>query len=306
MYLYEILLIITAALWGLSFPAAKYIGTDVDSVSFLAIRFTIAAFLLLFAFRKHMKSVCLKMALPSVGVGALLAFHSYIQLEGLRYTSSGNSAFITSTNIIFVPVFAFLLFRKKPDKGFFLGLLAVVTGFLLISGIVTLSPLSLHITTVNYGDFLTLLCAILTALYFVLFNALTEKYSDIPVNVLHMFGAAGFMWVFWLFTPEKSIDLSNSLTVIWILYCAVFASAAGFMLLSKAQTNLSAAKVSVICSLESVFALLFAAVIPGRGGIVEPITPTAAIGGLLILLGVLKISVKPIYTHNQSLSEQEY
>lgn len=299
MYLYETLLIITAALWGLSFPAAKYIGTDVDSVSFLAIRFTIAAFLLFFAFRKHMKAVRLKMVLSSVGVGALLAFHSYIQLEGLRYTSSGNSAFITSTNVIFVPFFSFLLFRKKPDKGFFPGLLAVVTGFLLISGVVSLTPFSFHFTSVNYGDFLTLLCAILTALYFVLFNALTEKYNDIPVNVLHMFGAAIFMWCFWLFTPQKSVDLSDTVIVIWILYCAVFASAVGFMLLSKAQSKLSAAKVSVICSLESVFALLFAAFIPGRGGAVEPITLAAAAGGLLILLGVIKISVKHVHANIQ-------
>ena len=303
MYLYEILLIITAALWGLSFPAAKYIGTDVDSVSFLAIRFTIAAFLLFFAFRKHMKAIQLKMALSSVGVGALLAFHSYIQLEGLRYTSSGNSAFITSTNVIFVPFFAFLLFRKKPDKGFFLGLLAVVTGFLLISGVVSLAPFSFHFTSVNYGDFLTLLCAILTALYFVLFNALTEKYHDIPVNVLHMFGAAAFMWVFWLFTPEKSIDLSNTVTLLWILYCAVFASAVGFMLLSKAQSKLSAAKVSVICSLESVFAMVFAAFIPGQSGTVEPITLTAALGGILILLCIIKISVKRIHKNHQIISE---
>ena len=139
MYFYEILLVITAALWGLSFPAAKYIGADVDSVSFLAIRCTLAASLLLLAFHKQMKGISIKMAAGSVGVGALLAFHSFIQLEGLRYTSSGNSAFITSTNIIFVPLFAFLFYRKKPDKGFFAGLLAIVLGFLLISGGVTMA-----------------------------------------------------------------------------------------------------------------------------------------------------------------------
>lgn len=292
MYLYEFLLVLTAALWGLSFPAAKYIGNDVDSVSFLAIRLTIAAFLLMIIFRKSLKKITPKLAWPSIGTGALLAFHSYIQLEGLRYTSSGNSAFITSINIVFVPLFAFVFYRKKPDKGFFSGVLFVVAGFLLISGIVSLNPLAFHFTKINYGDFLTLLCAILTALYFTFFNALTEKYDETAVNVLHMLGAAVTMWCFWLFSPQKSIHLGSTLTVFWILYCAVFASAAGFWLLSKAQAKLSAAKVSVICSLESVFALVFAAVIPGRGGDTEPITLTAAAGGLLILLGVIKISAK--------------
>ena len=192
MYLYELLLVVTAALWGLSFPAAKYIGNDVDSLSFLAIRLTIAAALLLLIFRKSLKKVTSKMAWLSVGAGALLGFHSFIQLEGLRYTSSGSSAFITSTNIVFVPLFSLLFFKKKPDKGFFSEMLAVTVCFLL----------------------------------------------------------------------------------------------------SKAQAKLSAAKVSVICSLESVFAMLFAAVIPGRSGEIEPITLSAAVGGIFILLGVIKISVK--------------
>lgn len=225
-------------------------------------------------------------------VGALLAFHSFIQLEGLRYTSSGNSAFITSTNIIFVPCIAFLLFRRKPERGYYSGVLAVVCGFLLINGIVSIQPFTIRVTEMNYGDILTLLCAALTALYFVPFNALTERADDAAVNTFHMIGAAVASWGVWLFSPEKRMHFSDATTVFWVAYCALFASTIGFWLLSKVQTKLSAAKVSVICSLESVFALLFAAVIPGRDGCVEPITLSAAVGGILILAGVIKISIK--------------
>ena len=293
MYLYEFLLLITAALWGLSFPAAKYIGEDIDSISFLAIRLSIAAVLLVLIFCRRLKGLSFKMILSSVAVGALLAFHTFIQIEGLRYTSSGNSAFITSTNIIFVPLFAFLLFKKKTEKGFFPGLVAVVLGFLLISGIVSLKPFGFNFTGVNYGDLLTLLCAVLTAVYFVLYQSLAERYDELSVNVFHMCGAAAFMWVLSLFSTERHVDLSNTGTVLWLLYCAIFASALSFVFLSMAQAKLSAAKVSVICSLESVFAMLFAAVIPGRNGAVEPITLAAVVGGLLITLGVIKISVRP-------------
>ncbi len=292
MYFYEILLVITAALWGLSFPAAKYVGPDMDSVSFLAIRFSVAAVCLLLVFRKRLKGIKLKTALQSFAVGALLTFHSFIQLEGLRYTSSGNSAFITSTNIVFVPVIAFALFRRKPEKGYYSGLLAVVCGFLLISGIVSIRPFTINVTEMNYGDILTLLCAILTAVYYVLFHILTEREDETAVNTFHMVGAAVAAWGFWLLSPEKRMNFSDAATVFWVAYCAIFASTVGFLLLSKAQSRLSAAKVSVICSLESVFALLFAAVIPGRDGCIEPITLSAAIGGILILAGVLKITVK--------------
>lgn len=291
-YIYEIMLLLTAAFWGLTFPAGKYIGYDFDSVSYLAIRLTIAAIILLFIFRKDVRNISSKMAIKAFLIGSLLAIHSFIQLEGLRYTSSGNSAFITSVNVVFVPLFAFLFFRKKPQRGFASGIIVIIAGFLLISGIVLLKPLSFNLTELNYGDFLTLIVAVLTALYFVLLETVTDSNNEAAVNVVHMAGAAVTMWIFWLFYPEKTMNFVHIDTLMWILYCAVFGSAAAFYLLIKAQAKLSASKVAVICSLESVFALLFAAFIPGKNGLVEPITLTSALGGILILSGVIKISVK--------------
>lgn len=285
------MLLATAALWGLTFPIMKYIGSGVDSVTFLAVRFSLAALVLVFGCRKSIKNITKKMLVPSIAVGLLYAFHSFLQLEGLRYTSAANSAFITSTNVIFVPMFVFLFFKEKTDKRFILGLITIVTGFLLISGLVTVFPLGFHISALNIGDLLTLLCAVFTALYFVVFNRLSTKYDEVAVNLLHMIGAGAGMWVLWLFYPEKSMDFGDIYTVAGTVYCAVFGSAISFLLLAKAQAKVSAPKVAVFCSLESVFAAVFAALIPGRDGSVEPITMAVVIGGALILCGVIRVSV---------------
>lgn len=285
-YKYEMMLVTCAMFWGLAFPVMKFAGENVDSISFLAIRFTIATLVLVLAFWKKLKNIGKKMILPCVGVGLLMALHSFLQLEGLRYTSAANSGFITSTNVIFVPIFMYMMFRKKPTKNIVIGLITVVIGFVFISGVVTLSPFSFNLTSFNYGDLLTLLCAIFTALYMIVFNRCAVKYDEVLVNILHMAGAAVGMWLIWIFYPMKVMDFSAMSTVMGTLYCGIFASAVAFWLLAKAQAKLEASKVAVISSSEPIFATLFAAIIWG-----DPITLTAAVGGAFILYGVVKSSI---------------
>ena len=291
-YKYELMLFLTAMMWGLTFPASKYIGGDFDSVSYLTIRISIASVILILIFRKNLKNVTLNMGVLSFLAGVLLSVHSFILIEGLRYTSSGNSAFITSVNVVFVPILSFLFLKKKTEKGFMPCLISVVFGFLIISGILSLFPFRFNITSLNYGDLLTLIVAVLTAVYFMFMGMITEKYDAVSVNVIHMVGAAITMCAFWFFYPDKQINFGNTDTIIWIIYCAVFGTALAYYFLTKAQAKVSASKVSLICSLESVFAILFSAVIPGKDGNVEAITMNALVGGALILFGVIKVSIK--------------
>ena len=98
-YRYELMLLVTAAIWGLTFPVMKYIGHDIDAVTFLAVRFTLAAFVLLFMCRKQLQKISQGMLVSSALIGFLYAFHSFLQTEGLRYTTPANSSFITSTSV---------------------------------------------------------------------------------------------------------------------------------------------------------------------------------------------------------------
>lgn len=280
---YKLMLVGCAAFWGLAFPVMRMIGESIDSLSFLAVRFTLATLLLVLIFLPKLKEIKPSMLLPCFGVGHLMALHSFLQVEGLHYTSSANSSFITSTNVIFVPIFMYLFFRQKPTKNIIIGLISIVIGFFFISGMVSLSPFGIQKFTFNFGDFLTLLCAIFTALYMIVFNKLAVKYDESLVNLLHMGGAAVGMWVLCLIKGSISIDITDSSAVVGILYCGMFASALGFWLLSKAQAKLDASTVAVLCSLEPIFATVFAALIWR-----EPITVVTALGGAFILYGVIK------------------
>ena len=291
-YKYEGLLIIAAALWGLTFPATKFIGADIDSMGLLSIRCTLSALTMIFLYGYKLKEIKWKMIIPAFLVVMLSVVGTYFQVEGIKYTSSGNAGFIAAMNIIFVPFFAFLLYKKKPQKIFYLGLIAIMAGFLFVSGIISLSPFGINFTSVKYGDLLVLIYAAMVGLYFVFFNKLALKYDETLVNTVMAISGAIGAWILWLVLPGKSMNFANTGTLLWVIYCGVFGTGVANLLVAKAQAKLDASKVSVLCSLQSVFAMLFAAIIPGRDGNIEPVTLTAVIGGVLILSGIVIISKK--------------
>ena len=303
-YKYEALCLSSALLWALAFPVMKFVGSGVDTVTFLALRFLIAAVVLCIAVRRKLKTITPKLLLAAGGVGLIFALHSFLQVEGLRYTSAANGGFITSLNVVFVPFFAYFFTKKKPTKNVVIGLIAAVLGFLLISGMVTVAPFGFHLTRLNKGDFLVFLCAVFTALYMITFNMVAQKYDETLVNFIHMAGAAIGLGIVWFFYPVKSMDFSAPFTIPGLLYCAVGASAMGHLFMAMAQAKLDSTKVAIICALECVFAAIFAAIItafiPYPDGTRDVLNLTTIIGGGLVFFGVIEASVEKKEKQNVS------
>ena len=286
---YEMMAIGSAVLWGLAFPVTKFVGGAVDSVSFLMLKFLIASiFAIVFSFKRLKEIRDPKMVLSCLFLGMIFATHSFFQVEGLRYTSAANSGFITSMNVLFVPFLMYLFFRQKPTKNIVIGLIAIVIGFLFISGIVSVNPFSFNLTRLNYGDFLTLICAIFTAVYMVVFNTLSVKYDEVAVNTLHFIAAFLSMFVVWCFYPGRTMELGSAPVFLSVLYCGAFAAGVAHLLLAKANTKVEASKVAILSGLEPVFATVFALFIPDMDGNFGTITLSVAIGGALILYGAIK------------------
>lgn len=289
---YEMMAIGSAALWGLAFPVTKFAGGAVDSVSFLMLKFLIASiFAALLSIKQLKKIKDPKMVLSCLLLGMIFATHSFFQVEGLRYTSAANSGFITSMNVLFVPFLVYIFFRKKPTKNIVIGLVAIVIGFLFISGIISVHPFSFNLTRLNYGDFLTLICAIFTAVYMVVFNTLSVKYDEVAVNTLHFIAAFLSMFAVWCFYPGKTMELGSAPVLLSVLYCGAFAGGVAHLLLAKANTKVEASKVAILSGLEPVFATVFALFIPDMDGNFGTITFSVAIGGALILYGAIKSSL---------------
>ena len=300
---YEFLALSCAVMWGLQFPLVSFSNTALDPVAILLLRFSIASLVLFVINFKRLKTVDFKMVLHCIALGVIAAVYNYFMVEGIKYTTSANSSFITSTNVIFVPIFCYLFFREKPTRNVIYGLVFIIIGFLFISGMIVvdstyLAPTSFDFSKaftfgmnpLNYGDFLTIIGAILTALFFVYLNRLTKIYDEGAVSFVHMLAGAVALGIAWIFVGEP-IRLNSAPILLSTLYCGILSGGLAFFFLAKASAKISAAKAAILGGMEPIFAVVFATFIPNVNGVTEPITLTVVIGGALMIYGAIKSSL---------------
>lgn len=264
----ELILLGITAIWGLTFPAMKVSLEYFSPVLFLAYRFGVASLLMLVFFGK--KVLKKETLFEGFVLGSTLFFGHASQIIGLKYTSASNSAFITSLYVVFTPFVAYVLLGDKLKGKDFLSLGAAIVGLYLISG-ATLR--------FNYGDLLTVLCAISFAFQIVLIHKFKEK------DYLSL----AFWQIFWNFVFSLSYALIVEgfafprETVPWvgILYTAVLATVIGFTFQIKYQKETKAHKAALIYSAEPIFGHISSFLTIG-----EVLSSRGYLGAILILVAI--------------------
>lgn len=236
----ELILLGITAIWGFTFPAMKVSLDYLPPILFLAYRFGLASLLMLLVFRsKVLKRETLK---EGFIVGLTLFFGHGFQIVGLKYTTASNSAFITSLYVVFTPFIAYFILRDRLKPRDVISLAVALAGLYLISGA------SLDF---NYGDLLTVFCALSFAFQIVLIQKFGEK------DYLSL----AFWQIFWNFVLSLVFALifepfvlpKNPLPWLGILYTSVFATVIAFTLQVKHQRNTKAHKAALIYSAEPIF-----------------------------------------------------
>ena len=93
----------TAFIWGTSFVILKEALDSIGTMWVLALRFIIAAALLLLAAGKRLKTLGRDGLRGGVLLGVCLAAAYIFQTYGLKYTTPGKNAFLTATYCVLVP-----------------------------------------------------------------------------------------------------------------------------------------------------------------------------------------------------------
>ncbi len=264
----EAVLLGITVIWGFTFPAMKVSLDYLPPILFLAYRFGIASLLMLILFR----SKVLKRETFNEGfiLGLTLFFGHGFQIVGLKYTTASNSAFITSLYVVFTPFIAYLLLRDRIGLRDALSLGIALTGLYLISGA------SLNL---NYGDLLTVLCALSFAFQIVLVQRFGEKdylslaFWQITWNFI--------LSLIFAFIFEPHVLPRDPLPWAGILYTSIFATVIAFTLQVKHQRNTRAHKAALIYSSEPIFGHISAFLTIG-----EVLSPKGYLGALLIMLGI--------------------
>jgi drug/metabolite transporter (DMT)-like permease len=251
---------------------------SVPPYTFIAIRYILAALILGVFFVNKFKNFNIKMLLPGILVGAALGLGCILQAVGLLYTTPSKSGFITGLNVVLVPVFMALIYKKMPDFKTYLGVVLSVLGLALMS-------VSGGDMGTNKGDFLTLLSAVAFAVQIILVDKYSKN-SDIAILTCLEFLTVGLLSaVPAAFVEGFKMNL-NLFSIGAILFTALFCTIFAYGLQNVAQVYTTPTHAAIIFLAEPVFSALFSVFIGDK------LSGRTFWGCILILIGMIVINLK--------------
>jgi drug/metabolite transporter (DMT)-like permease len=243
-------LIAATAVWGVTFVQVKDAVEVYPLYAFLALRFAIASGALApFAFRKLRAS---GITISAV-LGLLLAAGYALQTEGLARTTVSSTGFITGLYVIFTPLLALALFRRRVGAPAWAGIALSLAGLAMLSGI--------HAGSVT-GDALVLAASAVYSLQIVLLERVARRLDPVALTFVEMLAAcAGFAAIA---GARSDFETPHGWTV-WgaLLVTGIFASALGFFVQSWAQQRTSATRTALAFAMEPVWTALFGFTLAG-------------------------------------------
>ena len=250
----NILFMITALVWGVSF-VSQSVGVDmVLPNTFNGVRMLLGSAVLLpvifvndtikkkngtFVSQKSNKYLWI----GGVVCGAVLCGASTIQTYGLVYTTAGKSAFITALYIIFVSVIGIFM-GKKSGKNTVIGIITALLGmyFLCLYG---------NALDINKGDVLTFFCSILFSVHIICVDYFSPKADGVKLSCLQFFtcGVINSIIMFIMDKPSVSDILACTLP---ILYSGIMSCGVAYTLQIIGQKDTDPTIASILMSFEGV------------------------------------------------------
>lgn len=271
-------LLVQTMMWGMSFLVMKDITASMQPVAYLAIRFILAALIMLpFYLKKIRAALDMRFIKASFVLGGLLFASMILQVIGLKYTTITNSSFITSTAVILVPIAERFIFRKKIRPMIWAGCAFALAGIVILSGNLSFA--------VNIGDILTILCAVCFTLQIIYSGRYASQFEADTLGVAQIMVSAllgGFAWAIMGFETG-----AFRAAFIWgLLFTAIINTSVGFVGQIVAFRYTLPTVGALIYALEPIFATFFAAVVPDSTGHREVLTLKAVLGAAAITAGV--------------------
>lgn len=258
--------ILAAFIWGTAFVAQDLCADSIGAFAFNATRYFIAVLALLVVIlisdklkknkptltAQEKKAANKQLWLGGLCCGAALAIASNFQQAGLvAGTDAGKAGFITALYVVLVPVFGLFFKRKVSLPTWIAVVLSVVALYLLcIKGDFSLAP----------GDLLILVCAVCFAVHILVIDHFTAYCDGVKLSCLQ-FLFAGIISTICMFIFED-VDFAAILScALPLLYVGIFSCGVGYTLQILAQKDSTPTVVTILLSLESVFAVIAGAII---------------------------------------------
>ncbi|NJB68949.1 drug/metabolite transporter (DMT)-like permease [Desulfobaculum xiamenense] len=283
----NILLLVTAAIWGSGFVAQRSGMDYVGPMTFNAVRFAIGALsllpLLIWHDRKGIPAVSPGVKPNFIFLGALAAGTALfcavsLQQIGMIHTPAAKAGFITGLYVVIVP-FLGLALGQRPGVGGFIGTAAAAVGLYLVS--VTKD------FTIAPGDTYVIIGAVLWAGHMQVLGWLSPKLDGVRL-AFGQFAVCSVLCTASALAFEDVTLAGIAAGWIPIVYGGIMPVGVAFTLQIIAQKDAPPTHAAIILSLEAVFAAFGGWLILG-----ETLTTRAMFGCALMLAGMLAAQLWP-------------
>ncbi|MBR4777045.1 MAG: DMT family transporter [Lachnospiraceae bacterium] len=281
------LLLLTALVWGTAFVFQRVGMEKIEPITFSAARMALAAVMVgavaYLTRRKkkysagEQKEYNKNTVIGGVVCGSLLAIASILQQAGLVYTTAGKAGFITAMYMLMVPIFAYIIFKKKSSWWVWLAVLLGVVGmyFLCITDGFTLSN----------GDALVALCAVVFTFHILSCDHFTRKGDSITISAIQ-FATATVISTVIAFIAETPTWEGIVSALVPIMYCGIVSGGIGYTLQMVAQKYTEPGIASLLLSMESVFALIAGVILLN-----ESMSTRELLGCIIMFVAIILVQI---------------
>ena len=279
-----VLLLLTAAIWGVAFVAQSVGMEYIGPFTFNAIRCVLGGLVLIpviLVFKKKKETGAEnqekedKKTLWAGGIacGVILCIASNLQQFGIMEASVGKSGFFTALYIVMIPVIGIFIGKRPGIKLWFCVALAVVGMYLLC--------MKDGSFTIERADIMLLLCALVFSFHILVVDYFSPKVDGVKMSCIQFFVCGVLSAVGMLFTETP--DISN-IQAAWLplLYAGLLSCGVGYTLQIVGQKGINPVIASLIMSLESVISALAGWVILG-----QVLSPKEILGCVLMFVAII-------------------
>ena len=260
----------------------RYLGRRLETFQpfyVMMIRFVGSALLSFVIAFPRLKKIKTSTVIKGIVAGVFLFLAFSFQTFGLQQTTASKNAFLTATNVVFVPYLCWIIFRKRP------GVRQIAASLICVVGI---SLLTLKGDSVSFGigDFYSLLCAIFFACHIISLDWATKGEDVLIINAVQML-ISGILSTFAALIFSMPPAVISGQAVLSSLYLIAVSTCLAFLLQTAAQKYTTASSASLILSMEALFASIFSFLL-----LHESMTVLMMFGGALILSSIVLVEYR--------------
>ena len=284
-----LMLLATAFIWGSSFVAQSVGMESVEAFTFNGIRTLMGAAVLLPFILIRDRLQAKRTDAPSPGsrratrrqllisgslLGVVLCGASNFQQFAFNYSTSGKIAFITAFYMLFVPIIGLFIGKRIP---------ALTWGCVLI-GTVGLYFLCIGpdgFSSINFGDVLTLICAVIYAVHILLIERFAPEVDSIKLSCIQ-FAVSGTISCILMFIFESPSPAAIWSCMIPLLYSGIMSCGFAYTFQIVGQKYTESTVASLLMCMESVFGVLCSALL-----LKEWLTPRELFGCAIMFAAII-------------------